>query len=841
MLKCYIFYDKIINSRGIKKEIKLLPERKLIFMKCKKIIAALLAASVVFSAAGCSSSEKADENTAENTSSETSSETHSGISETAEAFSENVETENIDWEKEREFLKDNFPTFDGSTSAIPLEAAYRQKIFGISEDEATEQVHHNKTHVAFANFMDGKTDIVLTVPLTDEQQKEADEKGAVMTPVAKEGFVFCVNKNNPVDSLTEQQIKDIYSGKITNWKDVGGEDMEILAYQRNKDSGSQTLMDKFMGDTPLMDAPQELIPGMMGELMDAIAIYDNSAGAIGYSVYSYAAQMYINTTNVKFIKVNGVEPTKETMENGTYPLLSATYALYDGNLPEDSAVKRMVRWMTSPEGQQAAKDAGYIPAVGEITENAAPLYQTLGTGMKRPDNYVMPSSFKALDSLFDSNAVEIILTDELNEKIASGDYESTDIWDDITHYRLDGIFKGVTYNVRIKDEAVRNAVNEWLNTNIAEMEKEFDDSEYGSGYLSYKPNDTEEYDFTTPVSVMGKCVNNILSITLTDYSGDVSKIRTGCFDLKTGKKLEFSDLFFEGTDFMSEINRQAEREYNQNLALYYSDPTNLNEVFSGIRGTDLLFDIETLYLSPEDNPWYSYIEYFYYRNDAGKDMVIYADSDVDGIFEDDVVYSDGFFDEFSSNGKYVNVSDKYTYTQFETSDFADEKTLESINEKIKNAISNEQLCNSYFTSYKVHYAEFTEETSFDEYAKNHQLQADGIIYGDLCYAVMLYEIMTDSETFYYNLDSGELLVPSDFLKDGWESETIWEYSETDSDGEYITVGDCDAPDISNMAISGLSFTYRFDPNDSIDIWFAQLDSKGDRTYTAHVPAEFRSF
>ena len=239
---------------------------------------------------------------------------------------------------------------------------------------------------------------------------------------------------------------------------------------------------------------------------------------------------------------------------------------------------------------------------------------------------------------------------------------------------------------------------------------------------------------------------------------------------------------------MSEINRQAEREYNQNLALYYSDPTNLNEVFSGIRGTDLLFDIETLYLSPEDNPWYSYIEYFYYRNDAGKDMVIYADSNVDGIFEDDVVYSDGFFDEFSSNGKYVNVSDKYTYTQFETSDFADEKTLESINEKIKNAISNEQLCNSYFTSYKVHYAEFTEETSFDEYAKNHQLQADGIIYG-----------------------------------------------------EYITVGDCDAPDISNMAISGLSFTYRFDPNDSIDIWFALLDSEGDRTYTAHVPAEFRNF
>ena len=814
-------------------------------MKTKKIIAALLAASVVMSAAGCSSSKTSEENSAAES---TASEVSADGSDTAAApdTEELSDDENIDPEKEREFLKENFPTFDGSTSAIPLEAAYRQKIFGISEDEATEQVHHNKTHVAFANFMDGKTDIILTVPLTDEQQKEAEEKGAVMTPVAKEGFVFCVNKNNPVDSLTEQQIKDIYSGRITNWKDVGGEDMEILAYQRNKDSGSQTLMDKFMDDTPLMDAPQELIPGMMGSLMDAIAIYDNSAGAIGYSVYSYAAQMYVNTTDVKFIRVNGIEPTKETMEDGSYPLLSATYALYDGTLPDDSPVKRMVRWMTSSEGQQAAKDAGYIPAVGEITENAAPLYQALGTGMKRPDGYVMPSSFKALDSIFESNAVEIILTDEINKKIEAEDYENTDVWDDRTHYRLNGVFKGVTYNVRIKDEKVRSAVNEWLNTNVAEMEKESEESEYGSGYLSYKLNDTEEYDFNTPISVSGECLNNILSITLSDYSGDVSKIRTGNFDLKTGKKLEFSDLFFEGTDFMSEINKQAEYEYNRNLALYSTYYSGLNEGFSGIRGTDLMFDTDTLYLSPDDNPWYQYIEYFNYRKCAAKDMAIYADSDVDGIFEDGIVYSDGFMSEYSSDGKYIKVNDNYTYTQFETSDLADEKTLADINEKIKNAVSDKLFTNTYFGSYKANYSVSMYdgsqiEDSFEEYAKSHPLQTDGIIRGNKIYAIMLSEPMVDSMTFHYDLDSGELLVPSDFLKDGWESETIWEYSETDTNGEYITVGDCDAPDISDRAIIDLSFTYRFSPDDTIDVTFAPLDGEGNQKYTAHIPAEFRNF
>ncbi len=64
-----------------------------------------------------------------------------------------------------------------------------------------------------------------------------------------------VNAKNPVDALSQQQIKDIYSGKITNWKQVGGSDEPIVAYQRNTDSGSQNYMIDFMGETPLMDAP----------------------------------------------------------------------------------------------------------------------------------------------------------------------------------------------------------------------------------------------------------------------------------------------------------------------------------------------------------------------------------------------------------------------------------------------------------------------------------------------------------------------------------------------------------------------------------------------------------
>ena len=90
----------------------------------------------------------------------------------------------------------------------------------------------------------------------------------------------------------------------------------------------------FMGETPLMDAPTELRPGSMGGLMDVIAPNDGSLGSIGYSVYAYAADMYGTGDNLKFIKVDGVAPTKETIISGEYPLSSYNYASFRADEPE---------------------------------------------------------------------------------------------------------------------------------------------------------------------------------------------------------------------------------------------------------------------------------------------------------------------------------------------------------------------------------------------------------------------------------------------------------------------------------------------------------------------------
>ena len=228
-------------------------------------------------------------------------------------------------------LKGNLPKMDGSTSTIPLEAGIIAKLFDISQENAETGVVHSTTYGSFDNLLQGKCDVIFSTPISEQQRQQAVDAGLelVEKPIVYEGFVFVVNAKNPVDTLSQQQIKDIYSGKITNWKEVGGNDAEIIAYQRNETSGSQNYMNEFMKDSNLMKPKTTFVPASMVGLMDAVANYDNAENAIGYSVYAYAADMYGNGNEIKFIKVDGVEPTKATMASREYPLLNYNYAIYD--------------------------------------------------------------------------------------------------------------------------------------------------------------------------------------------------------------------------------------------------------------------------------------------------------------------------------------------------------------------------------------------------------------------------------------------------------------------------------------------------------------------------------
>ena len=255
-----------------------------------------------------------------------------------------------------------YPRVDGSTVTIPLSEAVASAVMHVSLEDARKHVLHNKTHQAYLNLVDGRADMIFVTKPSVDELAYAAEKGVelVVTPVVSEGFVFLVNKDNPVDSLTVEQIRDIYAGRITNWQEVGGNDEAITAFQRPENSGSQTgMLDLVLGADEIMIAPTEKVVAEMGALIDAVASYDNAQNAIGYSYYYYATDMWLSD-DVKLLAVEGVAPNKETIANGTYPITTAYYAVTLSTLRPDDSAQVLLDWMLSSEGQRVAEEAGYV-------------------------------------------------------------------------------------------------------------------------------------------------------------------------------------------------------------------------------------------------------------------------------------------------------------------------------------------------------------------------------------------------------------------------------------------------------------------------------------------------
>lgn len=265
------------------------------------------------------------------------------------------------------FTRENFPRMDGSTACVPLAEAVASVLLGESREQAADLVHFNRTTQSFRNLKDGLCDILIVgqpkASVFDEM-KEAGFEYEIET-LARDGLVFVVNESNPVNSLTTEQIRKIYTGEITNWKEVGGNDAEIVPIQRNEGAGSQALMIKLiMGDTPLMEAPKDYVSGSMGDLMTAVKSYDGSANAIGYSVYYYAHDMEM-AKGLKLLAVDGVEPSRETIASREYPHLNDIYCVIPASAPADSPNRILYEWLCTADGQALIAEEGYVAAGAE--------------------------------------------------------------------------------------------------------------------------------------------------------------------------------------------------------------------------------------------------------------------------------------------------------------------------------------------------------------------------------------------------------------------------------------------------------------------------------------------
>lgn len=270
-------------------------------------------------------------------------------------------------EKTALFTTETYPIMDGSTANLPLMAEVMSRTCDITREQAEEVTSCTTTPTAWVRLANGEADILLVYEAADVTKKELEAIGTELeiTPIGRDALVFINNKDNPVNNLTTQQLLDIYTGKITNWQEVGGNDVEIIPYQRVESSGSQSLFKKLlMKDITPMDAPTELRPTAMGELIDELANYNNTANALGYSVYYYASYMYTQP-GLQFISVDGVAPNEETIASGSYPYVNDFFVAIRADEPADSPARQLRDWILSDDGIQALKDAGYIPAPRE--------------------------------------------------------------------------------------------------------------------------------------------------------------------------------------------------------------------------------------------------------------------------------------------------------------------------------------------------------------------------------------------------------------------------------------------------------------------------------------------
>lgn len=269
-------------------------------------------------------------------------------------------------EEEMSMTLAEFPKVDGATAMLPMVKEMVKTVTGISDEEADKYIEENtqgKSAKVYASLINKEKDLIFVSEPSDDILNQAKESNVEfdMTGIGYDGFVFLLNDQNPVKSLTLEQIQKIYTGEITNWKEVGGDDAKIIAYQREANSGSQNLMEKMVMKDLKMKEPEtdDIQISGMGELIDAISSGENSKYAIGYSIYLYAKEQHVKA-NVKFLDINGIEANDENITNKSYPLTKVVYAVTRKDVPEDSNVRKLISWLLTPKGQEVVVAGGYV-------------------------------------------------------------------------------------------------------------------------------------------------------------------------------------------------------------------------------------------------------------------------------------------------------------------------------------------------------------------------------------------------------------------------------------------------------------------------------------------------
>ena len=188
--------------------------------------------------------------------------------------------------------------------------------------------------------------------IKESEVEQGKSKGvnAVCTPVAVDALVPVVHPENPVQGLTSAQLRDIYTGKITNWKELGGKDSTIVVVSRDSSSGTyETWAETIMQKEKV--AASALVQASNGAVVQAVSKNRRAIGYIGFG--------YLNAT-VKKLDVDGIEATAQTALSKTWPIARELYLFTNGE-PAGAVEKLMVFLLDPKKGQKAVAETGFIP------------------------------------------------------------------------------------------------------------------------------------------------------------------------------------------------------------------------------------------------------------------------------------------------------------------------------------------------------------------------------------------------------------------------------------------------------------------------------------------------
>lgn len=262
----------------------------------------------------------------------------------------------------------NYPNVDSSLITQDLATAFIKNFTG-SDTINVDSLNYSNTHSAYEKLINNNVDLIIARSPSKTDLDLAAQRNVDfdLIPIAKDAIVFYVDSENPVDNLTITQIQQIYSGEITNWKEVGGKDEQIIAYQKPTGTDSQNeMLSLVMNNSQVLTPPTESFSEGSIQVNNMISNYKNTSNSIGYSYYTLANIEFQTkdqdfSNSVRLLSINGITPNTESIKYGTYPFITNYYIVINKEDYSNFPSRILANQMQSARGKKVVEDAGFIP------------------------------------------------------------------------------------------------------------------------------------------------------------------------------------------------------------------------------------------------------------------------------------------------------------------------------------------------------------------------------------------------------------------------------------------------------------------------------------------------